>query len=59
MKLKIIILIVFLITCLNAKKQVTIYNENFSLVRSSIDLTLSKGIQSYYMVDITSTIEAN
>ena len=59
MKIKIIILIIFLITCLNAKDQVTIYNENFSLVRSSIDLTLSKGIQSYFMDDIPSTIEAN
>ncbi len=59
MKFRIIILAVFLITCLNAKDQVTIYNENFSLVRSSIDLTLSKGIQSYYMDDIPSTIEAN
>jgi hypothetical protein len=48
-----------MITCLNAKDQVTIYNENFSLVRSSIDLTLSKGIQSYFMDDIPSTIEAN
>ena len=59
MKIRIIILIIFLITCLNAKDQVTIYNENFSLVRSSIDLTLSKGIQSYFMDDIPSTIEAN
>ena len=59
MKIKIIILVVFLITCLNAKDQVTIYNENFSLVRSSIDLALSKGIQSYFMDDIPSTIEAN
>ena len=59
MKIKIIILAIFLITCLNAKDQVTIYNENFSLVRSSIDLTLSKGIQSYFMDDIPSTIEAN
>jgi len=59
MKFKIIILVVFLITCLNAKDQVTIYNENFSLVRSSIDITLSKGIQSYFMDNIPSTIEAN
>ena len=59
MKFRIIILIVFLITCLNAKDQVTIYNENFSLVRSSIDITLAKGIQSYFMDDIPSTIEAN
>jgi hypothetical protein len=59
MKIRIIILIIFLITCLSAKDQVTIYNENFSLVRSSIDLTLSKGIQSYFMDDIPSTIEAN
>lgn len=59
MKFKIIILILFLITYLNAKDQVTIYNENFSLVRSTIEITLSKGIQSYYMDDIPATIEAN
>ncbi len=59
MKFKIIILVVFLITVLNAKDQVTIYNENFSLVRSSIDISLSKGIQSYFMDNIPSTIEAN
>ena len=59
MKIRIIIVVIFVITFLSAKDQVTIYNENFSLVRSSIDLTLSKGIQSYYMDDIPSTIEAN
>ncbi len=59
MKFKIIILVIFLISFLNAKDQVTIYNENFSLVRSSIDISLSKGIQSYFMDNIPSTIEAN
>jgi len=59
MKIKITVLILVLITCLYSNDQVTIYNENFSLVRSSIDLKLSKGIQSYFMDDIPMTIEAN
>ncbi len=59
MKYKIIIVLILLITYLSAKDQVTIYNENFSLVRSTIELDLSKGIQSYFMDDIPTTIEAN
>ena len=39
--------------------QVTIYNENFSLVRTSLNLKLKKGLQSYYLENIPSTIEAN
>ena len=39
--------------------QVTIYNDNFALVRSSLELQLEKGIQSYFMDDIPKTIEAN
>ena len=46
MKLKIIILLIFIITFLFAKDQVTIYNEDFALVRSTIELELKKGIQS-------------
>ena len=59
MKLKIIILLIFIITFLFAKDQVTIYNEDFALVRSTIELELKKGIQSYFMDNIPSTIEAN
>ena len=59
MKLRIIIVLMLLLTLLSAKDQVTIYNENFSLVRSSIELTLTKGIQNYFLDDIPSTIEAN
>lgn len=59
MKTLIVILFLLITLSLVATIQVTIYNENFSLVRSSIELPLKKGIQSYYMDDIPSTIEAN
>ena len=59
MKLITFIIIAMMITTLFATDQVTIYNENFSLVRSSIELALSKGLQSYFMDDIPATIEAN
>jgi hypothetical protein len=39
--------------------QVTIYNDNFSLVRTSLDLNLKQGLQSVFIDDIPSTIEAN
>ncbi len=38
--------------------QVTIYNDNFALVRTSLEMKLEKGLQSYLMDDIPSTIEA-
>ena len=44
---------------LQAEDQVTIYNENFSLIRSSLTLDLKDGLQSYFMDNIPSTIEAN
>jgi len=59
MKIKIFIVIALIVTGLFATDQVTIYNENFSLVRSSLELTLSKGLQSYFMDNIPATIEAN
>jgi len=59
MKIKMFIVIVLIVTGLFATDQVTIYNENFSLVRSSLELTLSKGLQSYFMDNIPATIEAN
>ena len=44
---------------LQAEDQVTIYNENFSLIRSSLTLDLQAGLQSYFMDNIPITIEAN
>ena len=41
-----------------AADQVTIYNDNFALVRTSLEIKLEKGLQSYLMDDIPSTIEA-
>ena len=41
-----------------AVDQVTIYNDNFALVRTSLEIKLEKGLQSYLMDDIPSTIEA-
>lgn len=41
-----------------AKDQITIYNDNFSLVRTALELKLEKGLQSYFMDDIPNTIEA-
>ena len=37
--------------------QVTVYNENFSLIRTNINLKLNQGLQDYYYEDIPSTIE--
>lgn len=60
MKLKIMIIIVLLsVIQLSAQDQVTIYNDNFSLVRTSLTLKLEKGLQDYFIDDIPSTIEAN
>ena len=42
-----------------ANDQVTIYNDNFALVRSNLDLNLRRGLQDYYLDDIPSSIEAN
>ncbi|MDO9578552.1 MAG: DUF4139 domain-containing protein [Candidatus Cloacimonadales bacterium] len=53
-----IALLVILAFSLYANDQITIYNDNFSLVRSSLELKLEKGLQSYFMDDIPSTIEA-
>ena len=58
MKISVSLLICLSVVLLTAN-QVTIYNDNFALVRSSLDLQLEKGIQSYFMDDIPRTIEAN
>ncbi|MCF7858062.1 MAG: DUF4139 domain-containing protein [Candidatus Cloacimonetes bacterium] len=59
MKIKLLVLFMLMVTFLLAREQITIYNDNFSLVRSTLELNLTNGIQSYFMDDIPSTIEAN
>ncbi len=53
-----LLLSVFAVSALFAD-QVTIYNDNFSLVRTSLELDLQKGMQNIFIDDIPSTIEAN
>lgn len=55
--ISIIYLMIFVTTCF--ADQVTIYNDNFSLVRTSLELDLKKGIQNIFIDDIPSTIEAS
>lgn len=38
--------------------QVTIYNDNFSLIRTKLEMKLNKGVQDYYFEDIPSTIDS-
>jgi len=59
MKTRLFLALILTFAFLQAEDQVTIYNENFSLIRSSLTLDLKKGLQSYYMDNIPSTIEAN
>ncbi len=54
----VMILTLILFSVYNAD-QVTIYNENFSLVRTSLQLDLKKGVQNIFIDDIPSTIEAH
>jgi len=60
---KIIIMIVIVMLAGSAlmatTNHLTIYNENFALVRNSLKLSLEKGLQSYFMDDIPYSIEAN
>ncbi len=55
------LIIFFLMTIILiwSQDQVTIYNNDFSLVRTFLDLKLEKGLQDFYLDDIPSTIEAN
>lgn len=39
--------------------QVTIYNDNFALIRTSLQLELVKGVQNIFIDDIPATIEAH
>jgi len=59
MKTKIFLMLTFFSAILIAQNQVTIYNENFSLIRTTLDLELGKGFQEYDMDDIPIMIEAN
>mgnify|MGYP006278234389 CR=1 FL=1 len=57
---KYVFIIMLLCFCIIwANDQVTIYNDNFALVRSNLDLNLRRGLQDYYLDDIPSSIEAN
>jgi hypothetical protein len=55
----IIISVIMLIFVNLYTDQVTIYNENFALIRKNINLELSSGLQSYFLDDIPFTIEPN
>jgi hypothetical protein len=60
MKTKITLLIMLAsFAFLAATDQVTVYNDNFALVRTNTKLDLTKGMQSYFFENIPSTIEAN
>ncbi len=59
MKTKTTFILTLFFTVLMAQNQVTIYNENFSLIRTNLDLELGKGFQEYDMNDIPIMIEAN
>jgi len=56
MRRMIIISLTLLISMIYAD-QVTIYNDNFALIRTNLEIKLEKGIQDYYHQDIPSTIE--
>ncbi|MFO7897410.1 MAG: DUF4139 domain-containing protein [Candidatus Cloacimonadales bacterium] len=53
-------LTIIFVSALTAQKsdQVTIYNDNFSLIRAQLDLKLQKGLQDYFYDNIPSTIDA-
>ena len=54
-----ILLIVLLVASLAAasESQLTIYNDNFSLIRSKLTLNLKSGLQDYLYEDIPNTID--
>jgi len=56
---KSIILLSLFPLLLSAVGQVTVYSGNFALVRDSAELNLQKGMHSYFLDNIPSTIEAN
>ncbi len=58
MKNLMLIFIMLIVLSLFAN-QVTVYNDNFALVRTDLELDLKKGIQDIFLDDIPSMIEAN
>ncbi|MCD4819240.1 MAG: DUF4139 domain-containing protein [Candidatus Cloacimonetes bacterium] len=58
-KIFIMIVLILTFTTLLAIDQVTVYNDNFALVRTQTELNLTKGLQSFYFENIPSTIEAS
>jgi len=55
----ILICALFCIVILFSADQVTVYNDNFALIRTQTELELKTGLQSYYFENIPYTIEAN
>lgn len=57
MKKLIIIVVISLCLSLYAKDQITIYNNNFALFKSKLDLNLEKGSQNYALIDVPDKID--
>jgi len=57
MKTNLVFLIIFVLTALYAEEQVTIYNDNFALIRQEAELELSTNVIDYYLEDVAATIE--
>ncbi len=58
-KICLILAFILIMISLSAKDFVTVYNDNFALIRSQFDITLEKGIQNYLYEEIPSQIETN
>jgi hypothetical protein len=59
MKKALLLVLSCLTLSLYAKDYITIYNNDFALVKSQIELKLEKGVQNYIYDDIPSGIESN
>ncbi|HOE91968.1 MAG TPA: hypothetical protein PLV22_08325, partial [Candidatus Cloacimonadota bacterium] len=58
--IKNLIFIISIILCiipLNAEENLTIYNDNFAVFRTKLEIQLEKGLQSYLYSDIPAQIE--
>ncbi|MDD3050345.1 MAG: DUF4139 domain-containing protein [Candidatus Cloacimonetes bacterium] len=53
-----ILTLLFMSALLLAEDQITIYNNDFALVRSTLSMDVQKGVHSFFLSDIPSTIEA-
>ncbi|HOQ80941.1 MAG TPA: hypothetical protein PLH63_07735, partial [Candidatus Cloacimonadota bacterium] len=56
-KLVFIISIILCMIPLNAEENLTIYNDNFAVFRTKLEIQLEKGLQSYLYSDIPAQIE--